>query len=475
MSLVTRATIEGSDKFGTGQNGAKYRIKILSRPKPFISRWTTNVGSGGSNTDQVQLPLISGKTYNMVVDWGDGTSDTITAYNQAETLHTYASVGTYTITMTGTNGGLRFDNGGDKAKINQISQWGTLDISINSAFFGCANLDVTATDAPKISATNLTNTFRDCTSLTGGCDNWDVSNVTNFSAMFRGCTDFNGDVSNWNIESATNLAFVFHSCTNFNQPIGKWNVTSNVTNIEAIVINCTSFNQNLGDWDVSGCTKLNNVFNGTDFDVSFVSNWNVSSACTTLNRMFRDIGDNIGTTDINHWDVSGVTDFAQVFLNCNFNGDITGWDVSSGQRFLGMFQHSDFNQDIGSWDVSGANNSNDFSNMFLGSPFNQDIGGWDMSNATNISSMLRTVTFNQDISSWDITSITSMTNLMFQNTAFSTANYDALLVAWEAQVPQSNINVNFGNAQYTLGSAAETARTSLINTYNWTINDGGGV
>ena len=103
------------------------------------------------------------------------------------------------------------------------------------------------------------------------------------------------------------------------------------------------------------------------------------------------------------------------------------------------------------------------------------IGSWDMSSATNISQMLRNTPFDQDISGWDITNVTNMTNFLFQNTAFSTANYDALLVGWEAQTPQSNINVHFGDAQYTSGSAAETARTSLINTYNWTITDGGAV
>ena len=416
---------------------------------PFISRWTTNVGSGGSNTDQVQLPLSSSKTYDMVVDWGDGTSDTITSYNQAETLHTYSSIGTYTITMTGTNGGLKFNNGGDKAKINQISQWGTLDISGNRSFKGCANLDVIATDAPIISTGNIQSTFENCTSLTGGCDNWDVSNVNQFNGVFKGCTNFNGDVSNWDVSSATGLSNVFHSCRNFNQPIGKWNVTSNVTTLASTFFGCTSFNQNLGDWDVSGCTELNTVFRGcANLDVSFVSNWNVSSACTRISGMFHSIGDNIGTTDINHWDVSNVAHFGQVFVRTNFNGDITGWDVSSGGDFNGMFQESDFNQ---------------------------DIGGWDMSNATNIKNMLKETPFDQDISGWDIANVTNMTTFMVGNTAFSTSNYDALLVAWEAQTPQSNISVSFGDAQYTSGSSAETARTSLINTYNWTISDGGPV
>lgn len=395
MSLVTRATIEGSDKFGTGQNGAKYRIKILSRPKPFISRWTTNVGSGGSNTDQVQLPLISGETYNMVVDWGDGSSDTITAYNQAETLHTYSSVGTYTITMTGTNGGLKFNNGGDKAKINQISQWGTLDISSARCFYGCANLDVTATDAPIVSVTNAIEMFRGCTSLTGGCDNWDVSGVTGMQGFFYDCTNFNGDISNWDVSNLVGSAqFMFRNCTSFNKPIGKW--------------------------DVSGITLMNFMFKG----------------CTNFNQ------------DLNEWNTSNVTNMSNMFGQCtNFNGNITSWDTSSVTNF---------------------------SSMFIQSSFNQNIGGWDTSSATNMSQMLRLTPFDQDISGWDIRNVTNFGIFLFQS-ELSTANYDALLVAWEAQTPQSNVNAHFGNSQYTLGSAAETARTSLINTYNWTITDGGGV
>ena len=91
--------------------------------------------------------------------------------------------------------------------------------------------------------------------------------------------------------------------------------------------------------------------------------------------------------------------------------------------------------------------------------------------------------FNQDISSWDITKVTIF-NSFFTTTAFSTDNYDAVLVSWENQLQVAypvgagyipTIAIKFGATKYTLGSAAETARTSLINTYGWTITDGGGI
>ena len=46
-------------------------------------------------------PLRSYGSYNFKVYWGDGTSDIITTYNQAETLHQYASTGIYEIRIGG--------------------------------------------------------------------------------------------------------------------------------------------------------------------------------------------------------------------------------------------------------------------------------------------------------------------------------------------------------------------------------------
>ena len=60
----------------------------------FITRWDTSQASAGSSaSDQILLPLVFDGEYNFIVDWGDGTTDTITAWDQAEVLHTYTSSG----------------------------------------------------------------------------------------------------------------------------------------------------------------------------------------------------------------------------------------------------------------------------------------------------------------------------------------------------------------------------------------------
>jgi hypothetical protein len=58
--------------------------------------------------------------------------------------------------------------------------------------------------------------------------------------------------------------------------------------------------------------------------------------------------------------------------------------------------------------------------------------------------------------------------------SFSRANYDKLLISWGNQGFVYPEIISFGDAQYTLGGAAEAARNTLINTYGWTITDGGG-
>tara|TARA_R110002012_G_scaffold322031_1_gene553982 strand:+ start:382 stop:3792 length:3411 start_codon:yes stop_codon:yes gene_type:complete len=409
--------------------------------------------TGTSNDDQFTLPLVS--SFNGItseVDWGDSSSNTITAYDQSEVTHTYASAGTYTITITNALRGFQFNNGGDKAKILDIQNWGVFELDKDRVFNGCSNLTQSATDAPTITTTNINNMFRSASDFNGDISSWNTSSITSMYAMFNSASAFNQDISSWDVSSATNMYAMFYKASSFNQDIGNWDVSS-ATNMSNMFAQASSFNQPIGNWDVSSVAEMSHMLKNTQFN-----------------------------QDISSWDVSSVTNTSYMFENTRFNQDISSWDVSSVTNMGGMFfSASSFNQDISSWDVSGATS---MYRMFRSTTsFNQDISGWDTSSVTNMGEMFRSASsFNQDISSWDVSSVTSGGNFMSGANSFSTTNYDALLVGWEATLQAAysggsgytlTPSWSFGNVKYTAGSAAATARASLVSNFNWTITDGG--
>ena len=121
------------------------------------------------------------------------------------------------------------------------------------------------------------------------------------------------------------------------------------------------------------------------------------------------------------------------------------------------------------WDVSLVT---DFRQMFLTCPsLNPDISSWDMRSAVKLTSMVKNTSFDRDLSNWDIKDITHM-NQFAATTTMSTANYDALLIAWNLGTPQSSVTAHFGSAKYTGGAPADS-RANLVATHGWTITDGG--
>ena len=304
-------------KIGLDEWNLKGDLKVT--PVPAFT-FTVNTTNQGTASTQFQLPLISNGTISIDVDWGDGTTDTITTYNQAETLHTYSSGGTYTIKMYNEVRGFKFANSGDKLKILNISEWGEFTFTNDQTFRGCTNVTATAIDAPILEGGNYFLTFYLASNWNAPSDSWDLTNAYNMSSMYRSCS--------------------------FNQPLNSWNV-SNVTNFSNMFSSNTSFNQPLNNWDVSSGTNLSNMFNGA-------------------------------------------------------------------------------------------------------SAFDQDLGDWQISSITTLSGFL-------------------------SGGGLSTSNYDSTLIGWASQTPPSNISCSFGNSQYTIGGAGETAREELISTYNWSITDGGGI
>ena len=199
----------------------------------FISQWKTD-NAGTSEDNQITLPLVSSGTYDFTVDWGDGSQDTITAHDDAAVTHTYAAAGTYTVEITGTISGWQFADGGDKDKILDVSQWGDLAFGVNEGhFFGCSNLDVSATDAPDLTGvTSLQACFRDSGIGEADLSAWDVSSVTTMSSMFRGSA-FNGDISQWDVSSVTSMSSMF-SFGDFNGDVSQWDVSS-VTDMSSML------------------------------------------------------------------------------------------------------------------------------------------------------------------------------------------------------------------------------------------------
>ena len=232
--------------------------------------------------------------------------------------------------------------------------------------------------------------------------------------------------------------------------------------IDTISFGASVFSDKLKLLDISNWGTFNwngNTLAGSNF-----------SGCTNFNISAKDAPGNIKT-------------MSYAFNGCSsLNAPLNHWDVSQVQSFNStFFNASIFNQDLDKWDVSLAT---DMYFMFNGAwLFNGNITAWDVSNVTRMHATLYRTSFDQDISNWNIVNVNNFNAFSVTNN-LSTTNYDKILIGWEAILQAAypggvgyllSPSPAFGTAKYTAGGAAEAARTSLTNNFNWNITDGGSV
>jgi hypothetical protein len=147
---------------------------------------------------------------------------------------------------------------------------------------------------------------------------------------------------------------------------------------------------------------------------------------------------------------ANVTNIDLMFIyNTTFNEPVNGWNTAKVTRAWGTFYDAEsFNQPMSNWNTGLL----DYAPYFLSNAYD----------------------FNQDLSAWNVTSLATADGFM-EYCAFTTANYDALLISWGAQAVQSSVGFAATGTKYTAGGAAATARAHLVDIHGWTISDAGPV
>ncbi len=474
----------------------------------FVTKWKTN-NPGSSTSSQITIPC-AGTGYNYSVDWGDATSSSGLT---GTAIHTYSVAGTYTVRISGAFPRIYFNNTGDCQKILSVEQWGTAMSwkSFTSAFNGCTNLQVNATDAPDLSSvSDLSFAFANCSSLNADLNNWNTSNVISLNSTFYKCISFNKSLNNWDTKNVTDLGATFKSCSTYNQSMNNWNTakvislvetfhdavafngdittwnTSNVTSLQNTFNNCQKFNQNINNWDVSKVTSLVQTFyNNYEFNQP-LNNWNTGNVTSLFGTFYNA---KVFNKNIDAWDVSKVTDMTvtfanafvfnqslnswntanntslnQTFLSANaFNGNISGWNTSKvtnmQQTFHGAYV---FNQNINSWDVSKVTNlSYTFRDAHA---FNQPLNNWNTSKVTTlVATFYNASVFNQDINSWDVSNVTDL-SYTFAGAAAFNQNLNSWNTANNKSLYQTFFNASSFNGDISGWNTSKV--TTMVQTFN---------
>ena len=182
----------------------------------FVSVWATT-----AINETITIPTQN-DTFNAVVDWGDGTVETITTYNGFS--HVYDDIGDHTISITGTFPNIYMQGAASATKLKKVLNLGTVGwTSLQSAFRSCSNLTDFTSGSTDTSAVSITNAmFYQCFSLNSlDVSSFDTSSVATMSYMFRGCAALTRvDVTSFDTSSVATMFGMFYLCNALTSIVG---------------------------------------------------------------------------------------------------------------------------------------------------------------------------------------------------------------------------------------------------------------
>jgi hypothetical protein len=277
----------------------------------------------------VRLPLWYG-SINAVIDWGDGTTQTVTSTPNSKTnlSKDYSTPGTRTIYIKGF-----VQHWGYQNASQFLSQPSTLTAGLGYEIQSLGDIGIQTLIALKAgnigidgptpwyipsSVKDISYFFFRAGDISGGINNisrlgnWNTSNIERMEGVFRLAGNITAaPITGWNTGSVISMKRMFNNCR-FNSNINGWDV-SNVQDFSEMFRDAGQFNQSLSSWDVSSGTDFRFMFSQTNTATDFsgptrgysgaLYNWNLSSATspTALEQM--------------------------LFTGYQYPGDITSWCV----------------------------------------------------------------------------------------------------------------------------------------------------
>ena len=319
---------------------------------------------------------------------------------------------------------------------------------------------------------------------------WDVSKVEQFGVAnaylhqdnhltlgtFSNNNMFNQDIGNWEINTGSEVTMksMFHNSI-FNQPIHQKEVTVGTgANTKTYIA-----------WNTEKVSNFVNTFSESPFNQD-ISNWDLTSVISTeqmfyrnnqfnqdINTSIKNVGTGVNAKTYNAWYTPNLTNANSMLSLCTvFNQSLDKWYVGNLVNFNSGFSSTNL-----------TNQSFSPQSVTLHGGVNYD--SWTFNTTCSLLHLFRNSSNFEGIGlkDWVLTYVrlgkSSSPDFLY-GTNLSPNTYNDILINWESQSPtlhpdllsEGPIHIDFGmGASNATPStpAAQTAKASLENNYEWTI------